>query len=384
MGQKRDYYDVMGVARDADARTIKAAYRKLAMQFHPDKNPGDASAEERFKEAAEAYEVLQDEDKRRLYDRGGFDALRGGGFNGFNGDIGDIFSQFGDIFAEFFGGGGGPRGPRPTVGADLRYDLEISLEEALSGVTRAIDVPRTASCKSCRGTGAKEGELLTCPQCQGRGQVVSGRGGFMIATTCRGCMGRGQVAKARCETCGGQGRTEDKKRLEIRIPPGVHTGVRLRVQGEGDAGDLGGPPGDLYVFLTVGAHEFYHRDAEGADLHCELAVGFATACLGGSAKIPKLGGGEISVDVDAGTQPGDTRRLAGQGMPRIRGGGSGDIVVHFTVRVPDKLNDEQRRAVEALGRVLPAEAEVSGPRRGKKKKGASGIFGKLRDAFESE
>lgn len=382
MSVKRDYYEILGVARDADSRTIKASYRKLALQFHPDKNPGDASAEERFKEAAEAYEVLSDEDKRRLYDRGGHEGLRGGGFSGFSGDIGDIFSQFGDIFAEFFGGGGGfgggSRGPRPTVGADLRYDLEITLEEALTGVSRAIDVPRTASCRPCKGTGAKDGELSTCPQCQGRGQVVSGRGGFMIATTCRACMGRGAVAKARCDTCHGAGRTEDKKRLEIRVPAGVHTGVRLRVTGEGDAGDLGGPSGDLYVFLSVAAHETYHRDGDGPDLHCELAVSFPTACLGGMAKIPRLGGGELSVEVQAGTQPGDTVRISGLGMPRIRGGGTGDIIVHLTVRVPERLSDEQRRAVEVLSRLLPTDPDVSTTEgRGGKKKKTSGFFDKL-------
>lgn len=377
MAGKRDYYEVLGVARDADARTIKSAYRKLAMQFHPDKNPGDASAEEKFKEAAEAYEVLSDDDKRRLYDRGGHEGLRGQGFSGFQGDIGDIFSQFGDIFAEFFGGGGGgSRGPRPTVGADLRYDLEISLEEAATGASRAIDVPRTAQCKPCRGTGAKDGELHTCPQCQGRGQVVSGRGGFMIATTCRACMGRGAVAKARCDSCGGQGRIEDKKRLEIRVPPGVHTGVRLRVQGEGDAGELGGPPGDLYVFLSVAQHDVYHREGDSPDLHCELPVSFPTACLGGVAKIARLGGGELTVEIEPGTQPGDVVRLSGLGMPRIRGGGAGDVVVHLTVRVPERLSDEQRRAVEVLSRLLPSDPDVSTGRGGKKKK-SSGFFDKL-------
>jgi molecular chaperone DnaJ len=394
MGPKRDYYDVLGVARDADVRTIKSAYRKLAMKYHPDRNPGDKAAEENFKEATEAYDVLADDDKRRLYDRGGFEGLRANGFPGFSGDIGDIFSQFGDIFAEFFGGAGaggfgfgGGRGPRPTVGADLRYDLELTLEEAISGTTRPIEVARTQSCKSCSGTGAKDGEVSTCPTCRGRGQVVSGRGGFMIASTCRACMGRGRVAKERCATCSGAGRTEEKKKLDLRVPAGVDNGIRLRLQGEGDTGELGGPPGDLYVFITVPPHDFYVRD--GADLHCQLAVSFRTACLGGSKRIPKLGGGELEVEVPAGVQPGDTVRIREQGAPRRDGRGRGDVIVHVTVSVPKKLNEEQRRALDVLAEVLPDEAEIGAPGDHRKearsrKKTSSGIFDRIRDAFETD
>lgn len=384
MSAKRDYYEVLGVAKDADPRAIKGAYRKLAMQFHPDRNPGDKSAEEKFKEAAEAYEVLSDDDKRRMYDRGGFDGLKNGGFSGFQGDIGDIFAQFGDLFAEMFGGGGG-RGPRPTVGADLRYDLEISLEEAFTGITKSIDASRTHACRSCRGTGAKDGEVVTCPACRGRGQVVAGRGGFMIASTCRACMGRGQVAKDRCATCNGSGRGEEKRKLDVRIPAGVDTGNRLRLQGEGDAGELGGAHGDLYVFLTVAQHDFYQRD--GADLHCELAVGFPTACMGGTAKIPKIGGGELDLDIPAGMQPGDVLRLSDVGMPRLQNKGRGDVIVHLTVRVPERLSDEQRAAVAALAKVLPPDHGIGAPgagKREKKKRGSGSLFEKLRDAFEPD
>lgn len=391
MAPKRDYYDVLGVTRDADARTIKQAYRKLAMKYHPDRNPGDPAAEESFKEAAEAYEVLADDDKRRLYDRGGFEGLRNSGFSGFNGDIGDIFSQFGDIFAEFFGGGmggfGGGRGARPSVGADLRYDLEINLEEAIAGTTKSIEVARTQACRACSGSGAKDNDLVTCPTCRGRGQVVSGRGGFMIATTCRACMGRGRVAKERCATCSGAGRIEDKKKLDVRIPPGVDNGVRLRLQGEGDAGDLGGPPGDLYVFLGVKQHDFYLRD--GADLHCQLAVSFPVACAGGIKKIPRIGGGELEVQIPAGMQPGDTVRIREQGAPRLGNRGTGDVVVHLTINVPKKLTEDQRRALDVLADVLPDETDFGAPgSRGRetrsRKKSAAGLFGKLRDAFETD
>lgn len=394
MSPKRDYYDVLGVARDADPKSIKQAYRKLAMKYHPDRNPGDKEAEERFKEAAEAYEVLADDQKRRLYDRGGFEGLRSSGFSGFSGDVGDIFSQFGDIFAEFFGGGGlggfgfggGGRGARPTVGSDLRYDLTITLEEAIRGATKSIDVARTQACRACAGSGAKDNDLVTCPACRGRGQVVSGRGGFMIATTCRACMGRGRLPRERCPACNGEGRTAEEKKLDVRVPPGVDGDVRLRLQGEGEAGELGGPPGDLYVFLQVEPHDFYHR--EGADLHCELAVSFSIACLGGVRKIPKIGGGEIEVQIPAGMQPGDTVRIREQGVPRLGNRGIGDIVVHLNVNVPKKLNDEQRGAVEALAGVLPDESDVTTPgakrRETRSKRPSTGLFGKIRDAFEAD
>lgn len=378
MASPRDYYEVLGVPKDADARAIKAAYRKLAMQYHPDRNPGDKAAEEKFKEAAEAYEVLSDDDKRRLYDRGGFEGLKSGGFQGGSADLGDIFAQFGDIFAELLGGGGfgGGRGPRPTVGADVRYDLEITLEEAMTGVAKSIEVPRTSRCKPCKGTGAKDGLVVPCTACQGRGQVLSGRGGFMIAATCRTCLGRGSLPRERCPSCGGSGKTEERRKLDVKVPPGVDAGVRLRLGGEGDSGELGGPPGDLYVFLSVAQHDFYQR--EQADLHCELPVSFSTAVLGGTTTIPRLGGGELTVEVPAGMQPGDEVRLSGVGMPRLGNRGTGDVVVHLTVRVPKKLNDDQRRALKSLSDVFP-EDEVRATKRR-----SGGFFDKLRDAFESD
>ena len=394
MAAKRDYYEVLGVARDADVRTIKSSYRKLALQYHPDRNPDNPEAEEKFKEAAEAYEVLSDDDKRRLYDRGGFEGLKNSGFAGGTGDLGDIFAQFGDIFAEFLGGnpfgggfgfGGAARGPRPTVGADIRYDVEITLEEAAVGLTKTIDIPRSQGCKACAGTGAKGGELKTCTTCGGRGQVVSGRGGFMIASACRDCMGRGQVAKDPCDECNGVGRVEEEKRLDVRIPAGVDNGVRLRLQGEGDSGELGGPPGDLYVFVNVAAHEQYIRD--GADLHCELAMSFPIACLGGTVEIPKLGGGKHEVNVAEGTQPGDRIRIKGEGVPRLGGRGQGDLIVHATIDVPKKLSKTRREAIEELAQVLPDKAELTKPgerRETRNRKKGGTFFDRLRDALEGE
>jgi molecular chaperone DnaJ len=395
MSARRDYYDVLGVSREADQKTIKSAYRKLALKFHPDRNPGDKEAEENFKEAAEAYEVLSDQDKRAIYDRAGFDGLKNRGFNpGFSGDIGDIFSQFSEIFGEFFGGGFGgfggfgQRGPRPTVGADLRHDLEITIEEAFSGTNKKVEISRAAACRACMGSGAKDAELKACAACGGRGQVVQGRGGFMIATTCRACGGRGRVPRTPCPDCEGRGQVEEKRSLDVRIPAGVDSGVRLRLQGEGGAGEFGGPPGDLYVFLTVHSHDMFVRD--GADLHCELQVSFATACTGGVAKVPRIGGDELEVRIPAGMQPGDIIRLEGQGFPRLGGRGSGDILVHLTVAVPRRLSEKQREAVEQLRTVLPDELELSGSgpdrreTRRRRKAGGGGFFDRLRDAFEGE
>lgn len=397
MSAKRDYYEVLGVTKDADIKSIKSAYRKLAMKFHPDRNPGNKEAEESFKEAAEAYEVLQDENKRAIYDRAGFEGLRSRGMNtGFNGDMNDIFSQFSDIFAEFFGGGGfggfggfgGRGGPRPTVGPDLRHDLEISMEDAMLGSNEKIDVTRNIPCKTCLGSGAKDAEMKACQACGGRGQVVQGRGGFMIATTCRQCQGRGRLPKTPCETCEGRGQTEETKTLEVRIPPGVDNGVRLRLQGEGGAGEMGGPPGDLYVFLAVRPHDLYVR--ENANLHCELAVSFASACFGTSTKLPKIGGGEVEVKVPAGMQPGDTVRLQGEGLPRLGSRGNGDIIVHLTVNVPKKMNDAQKTAIGGLREILPDESALSSSSAEKRetkrrKKGSGGgFFDRLRDAIEGE
>ena len=393
MSQKRDYYEVLGVSRTADPKEIKSAYRKLAMKYHPDRNPGDDAAEASFKEAAEAYEVLSDENKRHLYDRGGFDGLKNSGFAGGAADMGDIFSQFGDIFSDLFGGGfgggfgfGGARGPRPTVGADIRYDLEITLEEAFVGLTRQIEVPRTHPCKPCDGTGAKDGEVTTCPTCGGRGQVVSGRGGFMISSSCPACRGQGQMARAHCETCEGRGRVEENKKLDVRVPAGVDTGVRLRLQGEGDAGEHGGPPGDLYVFIHVKEHDRFLRN--GTDVHCELMVSFPLACLGGTTQVLSIDSQEnLDLEIPAGMQPGDTVRIKGHGMPKLGGTTAGDIVVHLNISVPKKLSKDQRKAIKALASDhLPDQVELNFPgesqRETRQRKRGGGIFDRIRDALE--
>jgi molecular chaperone DnaJ len=390
MSAKRDYYEVLGVTKDADARSIKTAYRKLAMKFHPDRNPGDNEAEERFKEAAEAYEVLSDDSKRAIYDRAGFDGLRSGGFApGFSGDLGDIFSQFGDIFAEFFGGGaGGGRGARPSVGADIGQDLEITLEEVATGVSRRVDLRRHIACTPCSGTGAENGDLSVCAGCGGRGQVVQGRGGFMIATTCRACGGVGQTARAHCPSCGGRGQVQEDKTIEVKVPPGVDNGVRLRLQGEGDAGLNGGPRGDLYVFIHVKPHHLFLRRAE--DLHCELSIDFPMACLGGEATITRLGSGEEVIRIPPASKPGDLIRLTGAGLARLNGRGTGDLLVHLTIHVPSKLTDEQSQVVKQLSERMPFEPSMleetarqkESTARPRKKK--SGFFERLRDAFEAD
>lgn len=398
MTAKRDYYEVLGVSRESDAPSIKSAYRKLAMKHHPDRNPDDAAAEDKFKEAAEAYEVLSDDQKRTIYDRAGHEGLRSGGMNPHYQDLGDIFSHFGDVFSDFFGGAGGGFGgfqgggggrQRPTVGADLRYDLEITLEQAKTGTSTNVDIGRSLMCETCTGTGAKNGEMTTCAVCQGRGQVVQGRGGFMIATTCRACGGMGQIPRDSCAPCEGRGQVEERRKLDVTVPPGVDTGVRLRLQGEGDAGMFGGPPGDLYVFVAVKQHEMFVRNE--ADLHCELAVSYGMACLGGDAIVPQLGGGEVEVTIPSGMQPGDTVRLQTEGVPRLGGRGIGDMVVHLTIQVPKSVSGDQRDALERLDEVLPIDPEFSarGPdrretRRKRKRQGGGSLFDRLRDALDGD
>lgn len=395
---QRDYYEVLGVPRNADDRQIKVSYRKLAMKYHPDRNAGDREAEERFKEAAEAYEVLSDPQKRALYDRAGFDGLKSGGYSPFSGDLGDIFSQFGDIFSEFFGGqspfggfggfGGGPRsGPRPMAGTDLHARLEVSLEEAATGTEQQVELERNTACATCNGTGAEDGELQRCPACEGRGQIVQGRGAFMVATTCRACGGDGMVPKSACPDCGGQGARLEPRKLDVRVPPGIYTGLRLRLAGEGNTGLHGGPPGDLYVLLEVAPHDTFARD--GADLHSELVLGFADACLGTEATVPKLGGDTLQLEIPPGSQPGDTVRLRGEGMPKVDGSGSGDLIVHLTIEVPTKLDKDQEQAVRKLQKVLPHEPRVTagGPGRRetkRKRRRGGGLFDRIRDAFEGD
>lgn len=350
MAAKRDYYELLGVSRNADAEEIKKAYRKMAVKYHPDKNPKDPAAEERFKEIGEAYEVLSDPDKRAAYDRFGHDAFRGGGGMGRGGGFHDPF----EIFREVFGGGGSffesffgadPRDPSGRErGADLRYDLEITLEEAAFGAEKTISIRKAATCKTCSGTGAEAGSRAqTCRTCGGHGQVLSSRGIFQISRTCPSCGGAGTVIDRPCRDCGGQGRTEQLAEIPIKIPPGVDDGIRLRSAGKGEAGFRGGPPGDLYVVLHVKPHDIFERD--GADLICDVPMTFATAALGGEIEVPTLTGKAI-VKIPPGTQPGTVFKLKGRGMPTLNNGAPGNLFVRAKLEVPTKLNAEQRRKLQ--------------------------------------
>ncbi|GAB4166931.1 MAG: molecular chaperone DnaJ [Terrimicrobiaceae bacterium] len=360
MSRKRDAYEILGVSRDADAEAIKKAYRKLAVKFHPDKNPGDPEAEERFKELGEAYEILMDPDKRAAYDRYGYAAFSGGmGGAGGGGGFHDPFDLFrevfgssgGGIFEQFFGGG---RGESSGRGSDLRYDLQITLEEAAFGAEKEIEIRKLNVCGTCGGSGAQRGsQAVTCPVCRGRGQVVASRGFFQVAQTCPNCGGTGQVIEKPCRTCGGEGRAEATSRVKLKIPAGIDEGSRLRSSGGGEAGLRGGSSGDLYVVIHIREHAIFQRD--GHDLHCTMPVPFAVAALGGEVRVPVLGGTSAIVKVPAGTQGGTLFRVRGQGMPSLRGSHRGDLIVRAEVEVPSRLNSEQRKALEKFAELCGEE-----------------------------
>jgi molecular chaperone DnaJ len=346
VSQKKDYYEVLGVARGADAGELKRAYRKLAMELHPDRNPGNHEAEAKFKEASEAYQVLSDPEKRPLYDRFGHDApgRPGQGF----GDVGDIFSAFGDIFGDIFGqrGGGGRRGP--ARGADLETALVLTLLEASTGAKKDVKVARRVACATCQGSGAAPGtEPEICQQCGGRGQVMHSQGFLMIQTTCPVCRGDGRVIRKACPTCSGEGFERHEETLEVTIPAGVEDGSTMRLAGRGEAGTRGGPTGNLYVVLRVEEDERFERD--GADLHAEVAVSFPQLALGARVKVPTLTG-EAEIEVRAGAQPGDTVALRGQGMPSLEGRGHGDIVAHLKLVVPKALSAEEEELLRAFAK----------------------------------
>jgi len=354
---KRDYYEVLGVGRDATETQLKTAYHKLAVKYHPDKNPGNAEAEERFKEAAEAYAVLCDPQKRAAYDRyghagvsgvgaGGFDPNAFAGFEDIFGSLGDLFG-FGDVF------GGRRRRGGPQRGSDLRYDLEISFEESYSGAETTIQIPREETCETCKGSGAAAGSAPeVCGQCRGTGQLRFQQGFLTVARPCSTCHGTGKVIARPCQACRGAGRVGRERKITAKIPAGIATGQRLRLYGEGEHGTAGGPPGDLYVVVHVQAHPFFHREED--DLYCEMPIPFPTLALGGEIRVP-LVNGEDTVKVGPGTQPNTRFKIRGKGMPNVAGRGHGDLYVIARVAVPKKVTKEQRRLLEELAATMPAE-----------------------------
>jgi molecular chaperone DnaJ len=358
---KRDYYDVLGVDRQATDQQLKSAYRKLALKFHPDRNPGDAKAEETFKEAAEAYAVLADAQKRSLYDRFGHAGVNaaGTGGPGFDptifADFSDIFSGLGDMFG--FGDilGGRRRRGGPQRGSDLRYDLEITFEESADGTEASIVVPREETCETCTGSGAAPGTTAeTCSQCRGTGQLRYQQGFLTVARPCSTCRGTGKTIARPCTDCRGAGRIARERKLTVKIPAGIATGQQMRLTGEGEHGTAGGPPGDLYVVVHVQEHPFFHREDD--DLYCELPIHFPTLALGGTVKVPTLKSRE-NLNIPAGTQPGTRFRLRGKGMPNVNGRGHGDLHVVARAAVPKKLTKEQKQLLEELARTMPPQAD---------------------------
>jgi len=369
---KRDYYEVLGVGRDADVQEIKSAYRKLALKYHPDRNPGDKEAEDRFKEAAEAYSVLSDSDKRSTYDRYGHQGLSASGappdFDP------SVFADFSDIFGDFFGfgdlfGSSGRQRSRVQRGDDLRYDLEVSLEEAARGLSAEILIPRQDTCPRCRGNRAEPGSgLSTCSACRGRGEVIYQQSFLSIRRTCPHCGGAGKIIRQPCTQCRGQGSVRAERRLKINVPAGVDTGTRLRLSQEGQAGHNGGPPGDLYVVVRIKEHPIFTRD--GSDLHCVVPVNIAQAALGAEITVPTLDGAE-TVDIPPGSQHGDQVRVRGCGMPHLNSSGRGDLYIHLEVKVPARLTKEQRKLLESLAETLPADNQPKD----------KGLFEKVKDYF---
>jgi molecular chaperone DnaJ len=337
-----DYYDLLGVSRDANEGELKRAYRQLAMQCHPDKNPGDKAAEERFKQISEAYAVLSDPDKRAHYDR--FGVAPGAGGGGF--DAGGFGTLFEDIFENFFAGGGRGRRTRAARGEDLQYELKITLEEAATGIETKVQLPRLEPCATCQGAGAEPGtKRVTCDTCRGQGQVRFNQGFLTVARTCPKCQGEGEMNKNPCKACRGEGRQRSERLLSIKIPAGIEDGMQLRLSGEGSSGLHGGPPGDLYVLVRIREHASFVR--HGADIVCEVPVSFAQLALGAEVEVPVLDG-SATLTIPAGTQPQDILKLRGKGIPHLRGRGRGDSCYRLLLEVPQKLNAKQREALEAF------------------------------------
>jgi len=376
---KRDYYEVLGISRTATDVEIKSAYRKLAMEHHPDRNPGNAKSEEQFKAAAEAYAVLADSEKRGLYDRFGHAGVGSAGASaGFDASVFAEFGDFGDILGNMFGFGfGGGRRGGPQRGADLRYDLEITFEESARGAETTIQIPRHEHCTTCGGSGAAAGSSpSTCPQCKGHGQVRFQQGFFTVARTCPQCRGAGRVITKPCATCHGAGTVARERKITVKIPPGIANGQQLRLQDEGEAGAAGGPAGHLFVVIQVQEHEFFRRD--GNNLFCEIPVNFTTLALGGEIQVPTLDGPE-KVKITDGTQTGTTLRLRGKGMPDVNGRGKGDLFATVQVQTPRKLTKDQKRLLEQLAAELPKEEFE--PRPHADEQDERNLFDRVKDMF---
>lgn len=353
----RDYYEVLGVSRDASAEEIKKSYRKMAMKYHPDRNPGDAEAEAAFKEAAEAYEVLSDEQKRQIYNTYGHAGLKNSGYNG-PGNSDDIFSSINDLFGDLFGFGGrrGRRDPNaPVQGDDLRYDMEISFMDAVHGTEKEVEITKRETCWTCEGSGARPGyKPQVCPSCHGRGQVIRSQGFFQVSSTCPQCRGAGQVVTEPCNDCHGAGLLDKTKKVNIKIPAGVDTGARMRLRGEGEGGRRGGHAGDLYVIIHVQEHEFFGR--EGQQVFLRYPMSMVRAALGCEVEIPTIHG-SAQLKVSAGTQSGEHFTLRGEGVPSLRGGAKGDMIVEIQVQTPTKLNKKQKELLREFEGLCKGEEE---------------------------
>ncbi|KAA0968491.1 molecular chaperone DnaJ [Aureimonas fodinaquatilis] len=360
MSVKVDYYEMLGVTKTCDGKILKSAFRKLAMQYHPDRNPGDEAAEIKFKEIGEAYEVLKDPQKRAAYDRFGHAAFQNGGGQAGGGFRPDFSSSMSDIFEDIFGqmhgsrrGGRGPTNGRER-GSDLRYNMEISLEEAFTGKSAEIRVPTTIQCEPCNGSGAKPGTSpRACPTCGGAGRIRASQGFFSVERTCPTCHGNGRIIADPCQKCGGSGRRPQERNLSVNIPAGIEDGTRIRLSGEGEAGLRGGPAGDLYIFLSVRGHPFFQRD--GADLHCKVPVSMTTAALGGSFEVTTLDGGKNRVKVPEGTQAGTQFRIRGKGMSVLRSTQVGDLFIQVTIETPQHLSRRQRELLEEFEKISSSE-----------------------------
>ncbi|GIU30809.1 molecular chaperone DnaJ [Shewanella schlegeliana] len=370
---KRDYYEILGVGRDASEREIKKAYKRLAMKFHPDRNPGDKEAEASFKEAKEAYEILTDGDKKAAYDQfghAGVDPNRGGGGFGGGADFGDVF---GDVFGDIFGGGrrGGQR--QAARGSDLRYNLELSLEEAVRGLTKELRIPTLAACDACDGSGAKKGSSpTTCGTCHGQGQVQMRQGFFAVQQACPTCHGRGKIIKDPCNKCHGEGRVEKSKTLSVKIPAGVDTGDRIRLSGEGEAGEFGAPPGDLYVQVSVREHAIFQRD--GNNLYCEVPISFSKAALGGEIEVPTLDG-KVNLKIPAETQTGRMFRMRGKGVKSVRSHAVGDLLCKVVMETPVNLNERQKELLREFEETLTGQSKKHSPK-------AEGFFDGVKKFFQ--